>query len=53
GNPDGKNGVPRANELPGAQLSAWRRRKNPWFGQIRSERYTAASSPISDNATAG
>lgn len=53
GNPDGKNnGVPRANELPGAQLSAWRR-KNPWFGQIRSERYTAASSPISDSATAG
>jgi hypothetical protein len=48
GNPDDKNGVPRANELSNAQFNTWR--KNP-FGHIRSKRYIA--SPISNSTTVG
>ncbi|CAO2171981.1 unnamed protein product [Urochloa humidicola] len=48
GNPDDKNGVPRADELSNVQFKTWK--KNP-FGHIRSNRYIA--SPISNRTTLG
>ncbi|XP_062207365.1 probable membrane-associated kinase regulator 4 [Phragmites australis] len=48
GNPDDKNGTPRANELSNAQFKTCR--KNP-FGYIRSNRYIA--SPVSNSTTLG
>ncbi|KAK3165897.1 hypothetical protein QOZ80_1AG0039090 [Eleusine coracana subsp. coracana] len=47
GNPDDKNGTPRADDLSNAQFKTWK--KNP-FG-IRSNRYIA--SPISNSTTLG
>ncbi|KAK3162400.1 hypothetical protein QOZ80_1BG0089110 [Eleusine coracana subsp. coracana] len=46
GNPDDKNGTPRADDLSNAQFKTWK--KNP-FGHIRSNRYIA--SPISNSTT--
>ncbi|KAL6616338.1 hypothetical protein ACP70R_038608 [Stipagrostis hirtigluma subsp. patula] len=48
GNPDDKNGAPRAYEHSNAQFKTWR--KNP-FGNVRSNRYIA--SPVSNSSTLG
>ena len=48
GNPDDKNGVPRADELSNSQFKTWR--KNP-ISHIRSNRYIA--SPVSNRTTLG